>query len=315
MSSNSPSSTSSTGVAVMGPLTRCGSLCEELAEAFEAVAEAKQQKETVTSRYHAKLTEEKERKRDDAGFFKVDIRGNGWCFYNTLLKATEGAYSRERSMALAKLISKWLDENKNTPVHSAEPGKEDESLLTRFNRIFSRDGESGGQSIPVYQENGASINTKLTFEDYLKLTVEESGSDLGPKVWPELEISGHAAANLLNIEIQVYLESGFAAAVYHPIGKAPKGTVHIRAGRGHFDLLIPNGVDKDSYQVSHEKLNIAKPPSAGTPSAGTPSAGTPSAGTPPKKGGYSQRKKSINRKKRTTRKIRRHKKNKHTRRH
>ena len=320
MSSNSPSSTSSTGVAVMGPLTRCGSLCEELAEAFEAVAEAKQRKKEATSRYHANLAEKKERKRDDAGFFKVDIRGNGWCFYNALLKATEGAYSRERSMELANLISKWLNENKNIPVHSTVLGEGDESLLTRFNRIFSRDGESGGQSIPVYQENGASINTKLTFEEYLKLTVEESGNELGPKVWPELEISGPAAANLLNIKIQVYLESGFAAAVYHPIGKAPKGTVHIRDGRGHFDLLIPKGVDTDSYRVSHEKLNIAKPPSAGTPSAGTPSAGTPSAGTPsagppPKKGGYSQRKKSINRKKRTTRKIRRHKKNKHTRRH
>ncbi|NDB85499.1 MAG: hypothetical protein EB127_22770 [Alphaproteobacteria bacterium] len=271
--------------------------------------EAKQQKEKVTSRYHMKLTEEKERKRDDAGFFKVDIKGNGWCFYNTLLKATEGAYSRERSMALAKLISKWLDDNKNTPVHSDVPGGENESLLTRFNRIFSRDGEGGGKSIPVYQGDRTSINTKLTFDEYLKLTVEESGSELGPKVWPELEISGHAAANLLNIEIHAYTESGFIGAVYRPIEKAPKGTVHIRAGSDHFDLLIPKGADKDSYRVPHEKLNIAESP------AKTPSDGAPSDGTPSKKGGYSQRKKSIKRKKRTTRKIRRNKKYKHTRRH
>jgi len=166
----------------------------------------------------------------DTCIVRNKIADDGLCFYNSLLTAlgknSGGKTQNEvaNSQQLARYIAEWLEMNKDTiiPVADGMPLKDAMPI----------------NEIAQHLSKGNTKAKKFSFEEYIGETINFQG--ITPNVYPELEVSGWAAANVLNVNIKVFIAN--QSTIYHPLHiEHVVPTISLFNNGNHFDLCRPQG--------------------------------------------------------------------------
>ena len=160
-------------------------------------------------------------------FSKISIGGNGWCFYASILRGLNEPFDEPACLKFATEISEWLKANKKTIVH-----KNGGTTLEAMYEITP-----GNSVIPVYCDQ--YTGKKVDLDTYIESSITQTATG-GPCVWAETGVAGWAAADLKNIQIDIYNDVYKNIERYSPTTGNPKTTINIiNTGKNHFDLLIP----------------------------------------------------------------------------
>ena len=159
---------------------------------------------------------------------RYEIADDGLCFYNSLLTAlgkNSGGKTQievANSQQLARYIAEWLDMNKDTIIPVAGGMLLKDAMPTN--------------KIPQHLIKGNSKATKFSFKEYIRETINFQG--IAPNVYPELEVSGWAAANVLNVNIKVFI--GNQSTIYSPLSVGViVPTISLFNTGNHFVLCKP----------------------------------------------------------------------------
>ena len=161
---------------------------------------------------------------------RTDIADDGLCFYNALLTAlgknSGGTTQNEidNSQQLARYIAEWLEINKDTVIPVAGGMRLEDAMPTN--------------EIPQHLRERNSIPKKFSFKDYIKETINFQG--IAPNVYPELEVSGWAAANVLNVNIKVFIDNQNTTYTPLAVGSVVP-TISLFNTGNHFELCRPQG--------------------------------------------------------------------------
>ena len=179
-------------------------------------------------------------------FSKISIGGNGWCFYASILRGLNEPFDEPACLKFATEISEWLKANKKTIVH-----KNGGTTLEAMYEITP-----GNSLIPVYCDQYAG--KKVDLDTYIESSITQTATG-GPCVWAETGVAGWAAADLKNIQIDVYNDVYKNIERYSPTTGNPKTTINIiNTGKNHFDLLIPknnNQLPPNTDQANRRKYD------------------------------------------------------------
>jgi len=165
----------------------------------------------------------------------VKVRGDGWCFYRSVLKALETSPTDDDrtadhipSQQLAGDAARWLQEHKD-----------------EFERPFNAAFSTGKDRIPV---NG--IERAITFDEYIDILPQSNPTHEGlPSVWPEIDMGvGRAVADTKDINIAVYSLLPWGPNKYTLSGYFPgkptstKLVSLLNVDGAHFNVLKPRAV-------------------------------------------------------------------------
>lgn len=166
----------------------------------------------------------------DTCIVRSNITDDGLCFYNALLTAlgkNSGGKTQneiDNSQQLARYIAEWLEINKDTIIPVAGGMRLEDAMPKN--------------DIPQHLRIKNSKAKKFSFKEYIKETINFQG--ITPNVYPELEVSGWAAANVLNVNIKVFIAN--QNTTYTPLATEPGvPTISLFNTGNHFELCRPQG--------------------------------------------------------------------------
>jgi 2-polyprenyl-6-methoxyphenol hydroxylase-like FAD-dependent oxidoreductase len=191
----------------------------------------------------------------DIGFDYIPIKGDGWCYYYAIL---QGLYSNsnessniKEAIVFAKQIAEWFKDNENETKYDYTVGQSVKENIEDVNWQISG------------KDNTEALKTeKIKFADFLNYIVtpqtskqEDSANgfiDPGPLIWADYGIFSQAAADVKNININLYEIKNDKILLknnvpeYKPSdNKIPINTINlIITGdpQNHFDLLVPKNI-------------------------------------------------------------------------
>jgi len=170
-----------------------------------------------------------------------EIDADGLCFYKAILTGLNGEATNEEAQAFAEEISVWLDEHKGMKIEATGN--------ISIEKLYEPLGEL---ELPQHLIGVPSPPEKFSFDEYVIETInfQTNGS---PNVYPELIVSGWAAANVKKIILIVYLSDGTISQIFTPVSQTGetliegykvikiKGNGTVTEPGNHFDLCLHAG--------------------------------------------------------------------------
>ena len=160
----------------------------------------------------------------------IPIANDGLCFYRAILTSLNQTSDTPASKEFAVEIGNWLEGHKDLEV-SDGPVKD---TIQGF-----YDKNVGNRDITVFYNSVGGNRQRLTLDQYIEKSQDFSGNDdlCCPKVWAEVVVAGHAAANLKTVNIIIYNDAGEVISLYHPAQGIVEKTVTLKNTNGnHFDV-------------------------------------------------------------------------------
>jgi hypothetical protein len=199
----------------------------------------------------------------------IPIANDGLCFYRAILTSLNQTSDTPASKEFAVEIGNWLEGHKDLEV-SDGPVKD---TIQGF-----YDKNVGNRDITVFYNSVGGNRQRLTLDQYIEKSQDFSGNDdlCCPKVWAEVVVAGHAAANLKTVNIIIYNDAGEVISLYHPAQGIVENTVTLKNTNGnHFDVCNASVNNAGPGENMPELEHVNAEPPVGVAAAPAPPAGPP----------------------------------------